>query len=160
MWKPFKSYEEQAQYILEHNKYMVVATSTKSGKPWASPVFYAHDDNFNFYFLSAIDSLHAKNLVENPDVALVIYDSKQPIGFAEQIQVLGKATVLDLKEVGKAIEVYCEKLFPNSKINPLERYRPGDYSGASEFRFFKIVPTKFYTTGPERREEVHLTKHK
>ncbi len=158
MWKPFQSYEDQATHILEQNKYMIIATCNKDKIPWAAPVFFTYDKEFNFYFLSATDSQHVKNLMENPNVALQVYDSNQPLGFAEQVQILGKALEVEKKDLKKVIELYCERLFPNSDIPPTQRYNPDEYSKPAEFRFFKVAILKTYTTGPDRKTEVDLKK--
>lgn len=39
---------------------MVVSTSDGEGNPLGAVVFYVFDEKYNFYFLSAVDSLHAK----------------------------------------------------------------------------------------------------
>ena len=121
------SYEEQGRSIVNHNKYMVVATAGKSGKPWAAPVFYTFDSNYDFYFLSAIDSMHAKNIIENRNVALVIYDSNSPIGISQGVQIEGTAAPVQGKELDKAIDLYSARLFRNSHLHPSERYKPEDY---------------------------------
>lgn len=158
MWSQFESYEEKARYILAHNKYMVVATSGEGGDPWAAPVFFAHDEAYNLYFLSAVDSRHVENIAKNPKVSLVIFDSAQSIGSSEEVQIEGKASLVEESEISKVIEIYCSKLFPKSEIPALERYNPQNYLGSAELRFFKVAVVKAYTPGPDRRVEVDMTK--
>lgn len=156
MWTPFKSYEGKAMSIIGRNKYMVVATSSKDAKPWAAPVFYAYDGEFNFYFVSATDSLHVRNIAENPQVALEIFDSRQPIGSADHVQMTGKAEIVGKANVDEAIELYHERLFEISGIPATKDYSAADYTEPSEFRVFKVTVTKAYINGPERRVELHL----
>ncbi|MDE1857148.1 MAG: pyridoxamine 5'-phosphate oxidase family protein [Candidatus Micrarchaeota archaeon] len=156
VWHPFGSYEEKAKYIIHSNRYMVLATCTKDAKPWANPVLYAYDDDYNLYFLSAIDSKHGENCVENPDVAFAIFDTNQPIGSKEGVQGEGKASLVAKADLKKAIEAYSGRVFPNSTVAPTERYPPAEYSDPSEMRFFKIKVTQAYVTGPDRREPVDL----
>ncbi|OGK13755.1 hypothetical protein A3A93_05440 [Candidatus Roizmanbacteria bacterium RIFCSPLOWO2_01_FULL_38_12] len=75
-----------ANNILKSNIYMTLATSSKSGHPWASPVYYAMDDKHNFYFISKPNTLHSRHIHVNPHIALAIFDSHQPEGKGNGIQ--------------------------------------------------------------------------
>jgi uncharacterized protein YhbP (UPF0306 family) len=154
----YKSYEDKAESIIKHNMYMSISTCDMENKPWVATVFYVHDKNYNFYFLSAVDSRHAKDLLANPNVAFSIFNSGQPIGISDGVQGEGVASLVDLKDIKKIIELYAEKAFPKSTITPTMRYNPEYFSGDAEFRFFKITVFKLFTTGPERRVEVDLVK--
>ncbi|MDE1850765.1 MAG: pyridoxamine 5'-phosphate oxidase family protein [Candidatus Micrarchaeota archaeon] len=158
MHSPFQSYEEKAESIIEHNNYMVIGTSSRKGRPWAAAVFYVYDYKGNFYFLSAVDSLHIKNGVENPFLSLVIFDSGQPLGTSDSVQVEGTLSPVKKSEIKKVITLYCKKLFPRSELSPFERYNPNNYSGASEFQFFKVTVANAYTSGPDRRVAVKLRR--
>jgi nitroimidazol reductase NimA-like FMN-containing flavoprotein (pyridoxamine 5'-phosphate oxidase superfamily) len=155
-WQPYRTYAEKARYIIEHNNYMIVATSDKKGNPWAAPVFFAYDDKYNFYFLSAVDSKHAENIVENPKVCLVIFDSSAPVGQSDGVQIDAKASFVPRKEVTKVINIYCDRLFPDSNISATERYDPNEYVEPAEFRFLKVEVVQAYTTGIDRRVDVDL----
>jgi uncharacterized protein YhbP (UPF0306 family) len=149
-------YNEKARGIIRNNAYMILATSNKNAAPWASPVFYAYDKKYNFYFLSAIDSRHAENLLENPKVGIAIFDSGQKIGTSDGIQMEGSVKVVEGKEVENAIELYSKRLFPESKMKGTDRYDPKSYLEPAEFRFFKVTPSLIYVTGVDRRVEVDL----
>lgn len=150
-------YNAKAKEIIQHNKYMILATCDKAANPWASPVFYAYDKEYNFYFLSAIDSRHGENIEDNPKIGVSIFNSNQRVGLSDGIQMEGAVEILDGKEVESAVEIYSKRLFPESTMKGAERYNPRDYSGAAEFRFFKIIPSKIYITGVDRRDEVSLS---
>jgi len=154
----YGNYGEMAKAIIKENKYMVIATSDKSGRPWANPVFYAYDDKYDFYFLSAIDSVHAKNIIANFKVSIVIFDSKQKVGSSEAVQIEGSASIVKKENLERVIRIYSENLFPSSKMEHTERYNPKDYDEPSEFRFFKVTPAKIYVTGVDRRVEVDLSE--
>lgn len=153
---PGESYKDKAMRIIASNMYMVLATSNKKTKPWANVVLFVFDGKKNFYFISAIDSLHAKNIDENPWVAFTIFDSAQPIGSTDAIQGSGTASLVGKDEIKKAIDLYAPKVFPDSTIPPAKRYPSEQYLGASEFRFFKIAVDELFVTGEDRREEIEL----
>jgi uncharacterized protein YhbP (UPF0306 family) len=144
--------------MLSDNKYLVLATSSKGAKPWAAPVFFVYDEKYNLYFLSASDSLHAKHILENPNVAVAVFDSTQPIGSSDGLQIEGKATIVNKDTISKVITIYCERLFLGSKTKPLDRYKPENYLEPAEFRFFKITVSKTFVTGVDRRVEVDLNE--
>ncbi|MEM3838959.1 MAG: pyridoxamine 5'-phosphate oxidase family protein [Candidatus Micrarchaeaceae archaeon] len=158
MGEHYNAYEEKAKKIIVNSTYMVVGTSTKDGIPWVAPVLFVHDKDYNIYFLSAVDARHSKNLAENPNVSISIFDSNQKIGSFDGIQAEGEASLVEKGEIKKAITLYCKKVFPNSDMEPTKRYVPEDYLGASEFRFFKIKLTEIYLAGSEdRRVKVELS---
>ncbi|MDE1851938.1 MAG: pyridoxamine 5'-phosphate oxidase family protein [Candidatus Micrarchaeota archaeon] len=156
----FGNFKEKARSIIDRNRYLVLATSGKDGKPWACPVFFVRDNDYNFYFMSATDSRHVKNIRDNENVAVVVFDSNVEVGNSDEVQAEGKAEEVGKSELKRVIGIYAKKLYPKSPMQPTERYRPEDYSGASEFKFFKITIGKLYTTGPERRVEVDLKQDK
>ncbi len=162
--KPFMAdahddYASVARRIIRDNRYMSLGTLGKDGSPWVAVVLYAFDDDYNFYFLSATDSQHGRNISKTRDVAFTIFDSAQPIGSSEGVQATGRASPLSGKELVKAIKQYEMAVFPKSGMPAGSRYNPSDYGDAAEFRFFKIETKELYVTGTEdRRTKVDLRK--
>jgi uncharacterized protein YhbP (UPF0306 family) len=150
----YTTYKDKALHIIKHNKYMVLATADRDKKPWTAVVFYAYDADYNFYFLSAIDSLHAKNILKNHAVAFAIYDSTQKIGQSEGVQAGGRAYEVGRDDAKRVIGIYAKRLFPSSDMPATKRYTPEEYSKPAEFRFFKIVTDRLFTTGEDRRVEI------
>ena len=152
------SHNEKAKAIIHENKYMVLATSDKENKPWASPVFFAHDEKYNFYFISSMNSRHAKNISANPNVGIAIFDSRQKMGHTEGLQIEAAAWQVGKNSLDKAIEHYCMKAFPNSGpgLSPSERYNPNEYIEPYDLRFFKASPEKIYIIDVEKRVAVDM----
>ncbi len=153
----YNAYEQKAKEILNECLYMVVGTSTGDGKPWIAPVLYVYDKDYNLYFLSAVDAVHSSNIQKNPNVSIAIFDSHQKIGMSEGVQIEGKAELVEKGEINKVIKLYCDKAFPDSDVAPTKRYKPEEYLGASEFRFFKVKPVNTYMTGEDRHVKVQLS---
>ncbi len=168
--KQYGSYESRAKSMIDGNNYMVTATSDGKNDVWAATVSYVCDKEYNFYFLSAIDSRHAENISKNPNIAFQIFDSTQGIGSSDGIQAEGEAELVEEAELPGVIELYVGKFFPESRMPPTQRYPPENYGGASEFRFFKVTVSALYITGGgisdqraiapnnERRVEIDLKK--
>ncbi|MGH2934234.1 MAG: pyridoxamine 5'-phosphate oxidase family protein [Gaiellaceae bacterium] len=68
---------EIVQSIIERNAYMTLATADEHGTPWASPVRYATADSRKFVWVSAPSARHSRNLSVRPEIAIVIFDSRQ-----------------------------------------------------------------------------------
>lgn len=64
------------QFLAKH-KLMAVATSDDF--PWIASVYYSYDNDLNLYFLSSPSTLHARQILKNPKVAVAITDSHQEI---------------------------------------------------------------------------------
>ena len=90
--------KDHIKNFLGKNKLMSVATY--GDFPWIATVYYTFDNDLNIYFLSDPSTLHAKQIIKNPKVAVSIADSSQDInkpkrglqvsGIAEQISGIEK----------------------------------------------------------------------
>ncbi len=149
------SYARKAKGIIKKNKYMVIATCGKSHIPWATPLLYAYDEDYNFYFVSAIDSRHASDIAENHRIGIAIYDSEQRMSTMDGIEMEAEAHAVGKEGIEKAIAIYSEKVSELEKTGGLE-YEKNNYLEPSEFRFFIVKPTRVYVTSTNRRSEVDL----
>lgn len=59
----------------QHTMYL----ATYDNKPWVATVFYAIDEDFNFYFISEPTTRHSKALKKNRIVSCAIADSRQVV---------------------------------------------------------------------------------
>jgi hypothetical protein len=64
--------------LIAGNRYMVLSTADPSGRPWASPVWFAPDGEDAFLWISRPDARHSLNIAERPQIAIVIFDSSTP----------------------------------------------------------------------------------
>jgi hypothetical protein len=64
--------------LIAENRYMVLSTADPSGRPWASPVWFAPDGEDGFLWISRPDTRHSLNIAERPEIAIVIFDSSKP----------------------------------------------------------------------------------
>ena len=71
--------------LLGDNRYLVLATADREGRPWATPVFFAARDEDRLVWVSAPGSRHSRNIAERPDVAITVFDSHAPVGGAEAL---------------------------------------------------------------------------
>lgn len=142
--------KKMAQKIISSNIYLTLATCGK--RPWASPVYYCVDKNYNFYYISQLNSLHTKNIFSNRKVSFAIFDSHQKEGGGNGVQVEGIAKrIFQDKEIKKALRWYQTRFIDN---------KPESFKGKKPYRLFKIIPKHFYILNPEvkvdKRVEVKI----
>ena len=129
---------KKAKSIIEKIIYITIATVSKEGKPWNTPVYSAYDENFDFFWASWKENEHSKNIRNNGEVFLVIYDSTVPEGTGEGVYVQAKAQELyDPKEVEHAMRY----LYGRKNKTPR---KAEEFLGNFPRRVYKAVPEKFW----------------
>ena len=148
-------YKTAAKRILQESQYM--SLSTCDGKtPWVAPIYYWMDDEYDLYFASPTDTLHAQHILKNPAVAVAIFDSRQPEGTGTGVQIEGRASLLDEKEYVKVLELRNKKKYPAEQERAKHPIDLAKYQGIK--RIFKIVSLKFYMPDEDYWEKQHLDR--
>ena len=98
-----------AREIVDSNRYMTLATATGDGRPWAAPVWYAHEGYTDFLWVSRPEARHSRNLASRPEIAIVIFDSTVPVGGAQAVYVEALAEELSGAEGERGIAVYSRR---------------------------------------------------
>lgn len=142
------NYTQRAKQILEDIIYATVATSTKNGQPWNSPVRCVYDKDLNIYWFSDKEGQHSKNVRENDNVFIVFYDSTVPEGDGEGVYVQAKAhEVNDPEEVTHARRIKKGADYSRS---------PDDFLGDAVRRVYKAVPRKVWMNDAEVKDGVFI----
>src|SRR6188768_1710247 len=95
-----------ARELISANMYMTLATADESGRPWASPVWFAPDGDDGFLWVSSPETRHSRNIAARVDIAIVIFDSTVPVGAAEALYLEAVAEELSGDALEQAIAVY------------------------------------------------------
>lgn len=135
------SLNDRAREIIEKILYITIATSDKGGKPWNSPVYSAYDENYNFYWNSWKENQHSRNIAENNNVFLVIYDSTLPEGSGAHIGVYIQA---------KAYMFTKEKEIERARMILMKRKGKPSSKLLSAREFMGNYPRRVYKAVPER----------
>ena len=133
---------EKTKEIIAKNIYMAIATASPNGKPWISPVFFAYDENYNLFWVSNKDSLHSKLIRNNPQVAIVIFDSRAPEGEADGVYFEAKAYELENEaEIKHAMEILTKRVTKDEfRVKKI-----GEVTQDGVWRIYKAVPTRVST---------------
>jgi nitroimidazol reductase NimA-like FMN-containing flavoprotein (pyridoxamine 5'-phosphate oxidase superfamily) len=88
--------EALVRRVVDDNVYMVLGTADAAGRPWASPVFYAADGHRDLYWISSPEVTHSRNIAVRPDVGIVVFDSRAPVGTGDETAVYMTATAAEV----------------------------------------------------------------
>ncbi|WP_129669438.1 pyridoxamine 5'-phosphate oxidase family protein [Phytoactinopolyspora endophytica] len=95
--------------IIEATRYLVLATADATGRPWSSPVYFAHIDFSEFFWISSPDVTHSRNIAVRPEVGFVVFDSQAAIGTGQGVYVSAEAKLLEDGETGQGIEAFSRR---------------------------------------------------
>lgn len=125
--------DDDARRILDGICYMVLATADAAGVPWASPVWFAQEDYREFYWVSAPDARHSRNIAERPEIAMVVYDPTLPPGSAEAVYMSATAGL-----ASHGLDVFSRV----SVRRGLREWGPERVSGSARVRLYRAVVTE------------------
>lgn len=144
-----KKYTEDAKKVFDKIEYITLATVTKDGKPWNSPLWYVCDDKYNFYFYSPKYTQHAKNIRTSSEGFVTIYDSTAPEGSGFGVYLNAKVVELNSKkDIEEAIKWIMKKT--NTQMAP--EY----FMGKSPRRIYKVIPKKVWVNDAEIKNGLYL----
>lgn len=120
--------------IVQSSWYATLATVTADGQPWNSPVYICHDNQFNFYWASALSSQYSKHIAQTGSVFLVLFDSHAPWGEGQGVYITAAAAILsDASEISKVCALRSQK---SEKANQVA----ANFIDPSPRRLYKATP--------------------
>jgi nitroimidazol reductase NimA-like FMN-containing flavoprotein (pyridoxamine 5'-phosphate oxidase superfamily) len=103
---PVADRADRAREIIDANVYMTLATAGADGRPWPSPVWFAHEGYAEFVWVSKPEARHSRNLAARPQVGIVIFDSTVGQGAAEAVYIEAEAEQLGGAEEERGIDSF------------------------------------------------------
>jgi hypothetical protein len=95
--------------IIEASRYLVLATADAAGRPWSSPVYFAHLGFTEFFWVSSPEVTHSRNIAVRPEVGIVVFDSQVAIGTGQGVYMSAVATMLESGESARGIEAFSRR---------------------------------------------------
>jgi nitroimidazol reductase NimA-like FMN-containing flavoprotein (pyridoxamine 5'-phosphate oxidase superfamily) len=94
--------------VIDDNVYMVLGTADADGRPATAPVFFAADGARDFYWISSPDVTHSVNLARRPEVSIVLFDSRAPVGTGGEsaVYMVGTAGQVPDDEIEQGLAFY------------------------------------------------------
>jgi nitroimidazol reductase NimA-like FMN-containing flavoprotein (pyridoxamine 5'-phosphate oxidase superfamily) len=101
---------QTATGLVEASRYLVLATADETGRPWSSPVYFAHLGFTEFFWVSSPDVTHSRNIAVRPEVGIVVFDSQAAIGTGQGVYMSAVAELLeDDDAVARGIEAFSRR---------------------------------------------------
>ena len=128
--------DEIVRGIVDAGLYMVLATADADGRPWSSPVYFAHVDCREFVWVSSPDVRHSRNIAVRPEVGIAVFYSSAPIGAGHGAYMSAVAeAVQETDAAERALEVFSRRsLRHGGRVWTLD-----DVRGDSGIRLYRAV---------------------
>ena len=111
--------------LLAANNYLVLATTTPSGVPWVTPLFFGVIDEHELVWVSSEESRHSRNIATSPAVAATVFDSHAPIGRAEAVYLEGMVDRLPDDRIDLGLDVLNRRLPVAQRLDRVDVNGPG-----------------------------------
>jgi hypothetical protein len=95
--------------VIDANLYMTIASADEVGRPWASPVYFAHAGYREFIWVSKPGARHSQNIAVRPHVGIAVFDSHAPINTGGGVYVEATAEQLLGDDRLGALEVFAAR---------------------------------------------------
>ncbi len=142
---------DKGKKILEKIRYATISTVDETGAPWAAPVWYVFDDNFDIYWWSPLEAQHSRNISNNPNIYVTVFDSTLPEGEGVGLYLRARAGEISDDELNAAIERYNN----STKIFKLDRE---NCTGSAPTRIYKAVTKEGWTNDGVTKDGFYIDK--
>jgi hypothetical protein len=138
-----------ARNIIDASLYMVLGTADQTGRPWASPVYFANSGYAEFFWVSSPQATHSRNIAVRPEVGLVVFDSQAPIGTGQGVDmsaVAGEVTGADLE---RGIDVFSRRSLAHGGAP----WAPDDVRGETGIRLYRATAAQHWILAKDGRPD-------
>lgn len=145
---------EIATEIVDRSLYLVVGTADSSGQPWATPVYFAHRDYREYFWVSEPEAQHSRNLRDRREVGGVIFDSTTPINTGQGVYILGVGQELPAHECAEPIQIFSKRVVEHGG----DPWVLEDVTGDARHRLYRATAEAVYVLDEhDHRVEVRLS---
>jgi nitroimidazol reductase NimA-like FMN-containing flavoprotein (pyridoxamine 5'-phosphate oxidase superfamily) len=141
-----------ARELIDRCPYMTLATADDSGRPWASPVYFAHDGYGDFLWVSYPDTTHSCNVAVRAQVGISIYDSHVPVGEGQGVYVAAQAAEVGESDRERLIGVYSRR----SEEHVGRAWTVADVTAPAGLRLYRARAQEIWTLDPAAPRDVRV----
>ena len=139
--------------IVHANPYMTLATADEAGRPWATPVWYATDDCRAFFWVSKPEAHHSRNVRARRDVAIVVFDSRVPVGQPEALYMRAEAGEVEPDALDAGIATFSAR----SREQGAREWARADVEAPAPLRLYRATAVEHWILAPgDERVAVRL----
>jgi uncharacterized protein YhbP (UPF0306 family) len=136
-----------AKAIIDSNMYMVLGTADESGRPWATPVYFAHKEYREFYWMSSPEVRHSRNIAVRPQISIVIFDSQVPVGKGQAVYMSAVAEELSGIEFDRGLDMYNGR-FSNPADHGVRVVTAEDVRAPALYRLYRAIVSEHWILDP------------
>jgi hypothetical protein len=136
-----------ARNIIDSVLYMVLGTADEAGQPWVSPVYFASEKYSKFYWMSSPDVTHSRNILVRPEISIVIFDSRVPVGMGQAVYMSGVAEELVGADLDRGLQIYNGR-FQNPAEHGVSVIAPEDLQAPALYRLYRATAREHWVLDP------------
>jgi len=141
--------DDVARDIIDGNRYMVLGTADEGGRPWVSPVYYAPSGYSELYWVSSPEAQHSRTLAARPDLSIVVFDSRAPVGEGQGVYMSAVAEQLTGADLERGIEIFSRV----SVSHGARGWTVVDVQPPAALRLYRARVSEHWVLDPERRPD-------
>jgi uncharacterized protein YhbP (UPF0306 family) len=141
-----------AREIIDSNLYMVLGTADETGRPWATPVYYAVADYRQFYWVSSPDATHSRNIATRPQVSIVVFNSQVPIGAGQGVYMSALAEEVTGADVDRGIDIFSRRSLEHGE----RPWTAEDVSGQALIRLYRATAREHSMLAKDGRPDYRI----
>ena len=139
--------------IVSGNEYVVLATADEQGVPWATPVWFATEDFDELFWVSRPDARHSTNLAVRPELALTVFDSRQPAGTGRGVYLSAIGALVPEHDLDRAVGVFSGA----SQRAGAGTWTRSDVTGEARHRLYHAVAIERFVLS-DRDERIRVPR--
>jgi nitroimidazol reductase NimA-like FMN-containing flavoprotein (pyridoxamine 5'-phosphate oxidase superfamily) len=141
-----------ARAVIDANRYMTLGTADGHGSPWVSPVWFAAADCREFFWVSAPQARHSRNLAARPQVSIVIFDSHAPISTGQGVYMTALAEEMPGAELDRGMAIFSRR----SEAHGARPWTRADVTPPARHRLYRATASEHWVLDA-RDERVPVT---
>jgi Pyridoxamine 5'-phosphate oxidase len=134
---------------------MVLATADSTGRPWSSPVYFAHDEYAKFLWVSAPVAVHSRNIAGRPQVGIAIFDSHAPIGTGQGVYISATAQQVVSNNLTRGIETFSHRSIGHGGA----AWTAKDVHADSGMRLYRATAESYSILAKDRQPDHRIPAH-
>ena len=147
--------ELTARAIIDTSLYLVLATADGTGQPWSSPVYFAHHGYAEFFWVSAPQAAHSRNIAVRPQVGIVIFDSHAPIGAGQGVYISAVAEQVGGDDLTQGMETFSRRSLAHGGAGWTVR----DVQADSSLRLYRAIADSYWILAKDGQPDHRIPAH-
>lgn len=141
-----------AREIIDSIVYMVLGTADETGRPWVSPVYFASENYHEYYWMSSPEALHSRNILLRPQVSIVIFDSRIPVGMGQAVYMSARAEEITGADLDRSLNIYNGR-FENPVDHGVHLITLEDVQPPGLYRLYRATALEHWVLDPARHPD-------